>query len=1429
MNKHEFLKLVCAVFFIVFSVAQARWIPFDEQGLQRTTEINVHSASEFQVDVTINTYGFRLEEIDTKQITDVGAEIFALLSIDEYAYTGDIGKPKLPMVTTILDVPHQARITVEVLDYDVTEIDLAAIGIDKRIMPALASVPKIPNAKVQFIIDKKLYSTDKYFPDNIATIEEHGGYARGHKLATLQVFPIHYNPVKKTIRCYSNIHMRVNFIGGNVAHTQRMIAKDYSVIWEDFIEKMVVNYPNYLRGVAPLPIYYDIFYNGAFAEAAESLAHWKAKKGFKVRMWNATGWSAGAIDDTIEAQTPLATYLVIIGDPNSSTPLPPSGNGSSTFDQTDLYYAETDGSGYLPDLFNARIAVLNATEANTVVQKALRYEHANFGTAGTDWLKKACLIAGYDSNWQSFGMATNWYCRNLLVPHGYTVDTLVYAYGEQEGRVVNQINAGRAWCVYTAHGGQTEWWVGYSSDFNVSELTTLTNNLDMYPMPVGHCCLTGDYQYSTSCFGEIWDRLSDKGGICYFGSVPSTFWYEDDWLQRRYFDAIYADSVPGNLYETGRFTQWGLYWIENNTSSSDKRYYFEAYHLFNDPSLDFWTDIPDNIIVTHNVTVPPGGSNFTVTVKDDDGITPLEDALVCCWIPNQSPEMHVSDYTDAAGMVILTVSPMTAGDTMYVTVTKHNYLPYEGYALVASPGPYVSYYKHVVIDSLPGGNDNGQVNPGEMVWLETWVKNWGEAGATNVYGTLRVNDPYITLLDSTTFFGTVNAGDTAPSNPDFRFSVDEGAPNAHPIQFSLMTYAAGDTWNSQFSEFIAAPAIVYVSHTIADTLAGGNNNGLLEPGEAADLVVFLRNQGLAEALDVSATIATTDPYLSITTNSASYGTIPANTTVQSQTPYEVQADTLTPTPHSAEVVITITGTDYSSVDTFDIIIGVTGFYDSVEDTTVTNQYTVEGQWHRTERRNYSPTHAWWNGNEGTGQYSNNVDASIVTPLITLGEDTKLECWNWYNLESGWDYGYIEVSTDGGTNWTQLTTFNGTSSDWTKYSTTLEYPAGTQIMIRFRLNTDGSITFEGWYVDEIFIGEIPFELYDASVTPMTGEPTTTFTYEVNYKHPDGIGPSDSFIVIDSTAYTMDFVSGNYTTGAVYQYSTQLVTGTHEYYFEFTAAGKMVRLPWSGALNGPYVGFYKFYDDFEAGVNLWTVTGSWDTTHLSYHSPVVSLTDSKSGDYGNNINIWAAMAQGVDLTTATDVLLEFWHKYQFEAGYDSGFVEVSINGGSTWSRLLSYNGTTPFTWEQVSLGLNSYCGNADVRIRFRIATDGSVTYDGWYIDDVAILDYSGTAVHENAEQSMALQTILYSICPNPFMRRSQIRYQLATHARVLLRVYDISGRLVKNLISEDVIHEPGHYTVYWDGTDDIGRKVSAGVYFVRFEAEDFKSMKKAVLLK
>jgi hypothetical protein len=126
------------------------------------------------------------------------------------------------------------------------------------------------------------------------------------------------------------------------------------------------------------------------------------------------------------------------------------------------------------------------------------------------------------------------------------------------------------------------------------------------------------------------------------------------------------------------------YMIEHyGASSSTGIEMAQTWHIFGDASVQLRTLKPDSLIVTHNSTIPLGDkSSFTVTVKDNDGTTLIPGALVCCWIYTQMPQAYATAYTNASGVATLNITPQTQGDTMWVTVTKFNYKPYEGYALV---------------------------------------------------------------------------------------------------------------------------------------------------------------------------------------------------------------------------------------------------------------------------------------------------------------------------------------------------------------------------------------------------------------------------------------------------------------------------------------------------------------------------------------------------------------------------------------------------------------------------------------------------------------------------------------------------------------------------------------------------------------------------
>lgn len=83
------------------------------------------------------------------------------------------------------------------------------------------------------------------------------------------------------------------------------------------------------------------------------------------------------------------------------------------------------------------------------------------------------------------------------------------------------------------------------------------------------------------------------------------------------------------------------------------------------------------------------------------------------------------------------------------------------------------------------------------------------------------------------------------------------------------------------------------------------------------------------------------------------------------------------------------------------------------------------------------------------------------------------------------------------------------------------------------------------------------------------------------------------------------------------------------------------------------------------------------------------------------------------------------------------------------------------------------------------------------------------------------------PNPFNPSTTIAFQIADPAFVELKVYDISGRLVKTLVNEN--RSAGNYTEQWDGKNSIGQKVGSGIYFYQITAGTFQQIKKMMLVK
>jgi flagellar hook assembly protein FlgD len=85
----------------------------------------------------------------------------------------------------------------------------------------------------------------------------------------------------------------------------------------------------------------------------------------------------------------------------------------------------------------------------------------------------------------------------------------------------------------------------------------------------------------------------------------------------------------------------------------------------------------------------------------------------------------------------------------------------------------------------------------------------------------------------------------------------------------------------------------------------------------------------------------------------------------------------------------------------------------------------------------------------------------------------------------------------------------------------------------------------------------------------------------------------------------------------------------------------------------------------------------------------------------------------------------------------------------------------------------------------------------------------------------------IHPNPFRRQTQVKLAVAQGATdVGLSIYDVSGRIVKRFNHLTV--QPFNQVI-WDGSDETGRELPAGVYFCRLEGSDYSFTEKIVKLK
>ncbi|MCP4441936.1 MAG: T9SS type A sorting domain-containing protein [Aureispira sp.] len=250
-----------------------------------------------------------------------------------------------------------------------------------------------------------------------------------------------------------------------------------------------------------------------------------------------------------------------------------------------------------------------------------------------------------------------------------------------------------------------------------------------------------------------------------------------------------------------------------------------------------------------------------------------------------------------------------------------------------------------------------------------------------------------------------------------------------------------------------------------------------------------------------------------------------------------------------------------------------------------------------------------------------------------------------------------------------------------------------------------------------------------------------------------------------------------------------------------------------------------------VNIGTQS-NWDITTNDYYSAPSSITDSKTGNYGNNQSSEIIITQSLDLSTAVDARLSFWAKWDIEPDYD--YVQVMAAGNSGTFQALcgkfTNEGTnyqdlgqplfdgTQGTWVQEDMSLNDFLGEPAVVLKIRLKSDQWLNGDGFYFDDLKVNVLNSIISDTNAPRLE--QYRIGQNQPNPAQQQVYIPLGFAgiQQQDLQLQVTNILGRKIASLPIQNKASGISINIKDWDN----------GVYFYQVVGKGFQSEVKRMMI-
>jgi hypothetical protein len=515
------------------------------------------------------TYEFDIDGVYTSPVNVMGKDFLKveLMGVEGYeAVRYSIGKPEIPVIRLIVegDVAVEAE--------SGAQTGLLKNGM--RIKPSQPSWSKSEKNEPGLAIDFKAYQASVFENRPSYEIESVGSY-RGRKRYMVTLNALEYNPALGVYRLTSKYKVTVN--------KQRIEAPTQPLL------AMVVG--------------------ARFADspAVVKLKSLKQAQGFRVRtlvVGRDVQDSSDAIREALRSMYLAGENLefaLLVGDVSDV----PSHESEHIYGVTDHYYRAIDSEDYdsdinSPDIGVGRISVSSEVDLDVIVAKIERYLSGKFLNAmdsGTNgWLRHPAFIATHD-RYQVAEATHNKVIQDFFAPRDYSRvfpdetekggDKLFpITLGATRRQIVEHIAQGRFIINFSGHGSHSGW-----EDVSANDVLGFKHPSAL-PWVLSNSCITGDFR-EEPVFAETWLR-HPNGAINFWGSMDSTYWDEDDILEKALYREVFTRGVSAfdRIYQGALGEVWRHYGGANRS-----KYYWETYVTFGDPSLNLRIDRPKSVQV----------------------------------------------------------------------------------------------------------------------------------------------------------------------------------------------------------------------------------------------------------------------------------------------------------------------------------------------------------------------------------------------------------------------------------------------------------------------------------------------------------------------------------------------------------------------------------------------------------------------------------------------------------------------------------------------------------------------------------------------------------------------------------------------------------------------------------------------------------------